>query len=137
MATPDRSRLTRHDGMMFSFTLSAGFSVLSVVFAWRRRTAPAEVAFALGAALLLAGMLVPTRLGPVKRAWMGLGHLISRVTGPVVMGLIYFGALTPIGYLRRTFGRSPLARERSASSYWIPRAPRDADERRRAMERQF
>lgn len=137
MATPARSRLTRHDGMMFAFTLAAGFSVLSVVFAWRRRTAPAEVTFALGAALLLAGMLVPTRLGPVKRAWMGLGHLISRITGPAVLALIYFVALTPIGYLRRTFGRSPLARERSAGSYWIPRAPRDADERRRAMERQF
>ncbi|MDE3129350.1 MAG: hypothetical protein KGL38_15170 [Gemmatimonadota bacterium] len=123
--------------MMFAFTLAAGFSVLSVVFAWRRRTGPAEAAFALGALLLLAGMLVPTRLGPLERAWMGLGRLISRVTGPIVMAVIYFAALTPIGYLRRTFGRSPLARERSANSYWVPRAPRDADERRRAMERQF
>jgi Saxitoxin biosynthesis operon protein SxtJ len=137
MAASDRSRLTRHDGMMFAFTLAAAFSVLSVIFAWRRRTVPAEAAFAVGAALLLAGMLVPTRLGPLKRAWMGLGTLVSKVTGPVVLALVYFVALTPIGYLRRTFGRSPLARDASAGSYWIPRAPRDADERRRALERQF
>ena len=137
MAAPDRTRLTRRDGMMFAFTLAAAFSVLSVIFAWRRRPVPAEVAFALGAVLLLAGMLVPTRLGPLKRAWMGLGTLVSKVTGPVVLALVYFVALTPIGYLRRTFGRSPLARDASADSYWIPRAPRDADERRRALERQF
>ena len=137
MATPARTRLTRHDGMTFAFTLAAGFSALSVIFAWRRRTTPAEVTFALGALLLVAGMLVPAHLGPLKRAWMGLGHAISKVTGPIVMALVYFVALTPIGYLRRTFGRSPLARERSATSYWMPRAGRDADERRRAMERQF
>jgi Saxitoxin biosynthesis operon protein SxtJ len=137
MATAHRARLTRHDGMTFAFTLAAAFSVVSVVFAWRRRAVAAEVAFALGAALLLAGMLVPTYLGPVKRVWMGLGHLISKVTGPVVLALVYYVALTPAGYLRRTFGRSPLARDRSATSYWMPRAPRNADERRRALERQF
>ncbi len=137
MATADRARLTRHDGMMFAFTLAAAFSVLSVVAAWRRRTATAEVMFALGVLLLLAGMIAPTYLGPFRRAWMALGHAISKVTSPVVMGLLYFVALTPIGYLRRTFGRSPLARSRSATSYWIPRSERDADERRRALERQF
>ena len=137
MATPARPRLTRHDGMMFAFTLAAAFSLLSVLFAWRRRTAPAEATFAIGVLLLLAGMLMPTSLGPVKRAWMGLGHAISTVTGPIVLGLIYYVALTPIGYLRRTFGKSPLARDRSAGSYWIPRAGRAADERRRALERQF
>ncbi len=137
MAPPARTRLTRHDGMMFAFTLAAGFSGLSVVFAWRRRIVPAEATFALGALLLLAGMLLPTHLGSVRRAWMGLGHAIGKITGPIVMALIYFLALAPIGYIRRTFGRSPLARERAATSYWIPRAGRDADERRRSMERQF
>jgi Saxitoxin biosynthesis operon protein SxtJ len=122
---------------MFAFTLAAAFSVLSAVLAWRHRTVPAEVAFGLGVVLLLAGLLVPTQLGPVERAWMGVGRLLSRVTAPVVMSILYFIALTPIAYLRRTFGRSPLARVPEAPSYWIPRVPRDADERRRALERQF
>ncbi len=123
--------------MRFAFTLAAAFSVLSVLLAWRQRNLAAEVAFGIGFVLLVAGAIAPTRLGPVERAWMGFGRLISRVTAPVALGIIYFVALTPIAYLRRTWGRSPLARDPSASSYWIPRASSDPDERRRALERQF
>jgi hypothetical protein len=68
---------------------------------------------------------------------MGLGHTIGRVTSPIVMGAIYYIALSPIAYLRRTFGTSPLARNPDATSYWIPRAPKPHDERRQALERQF
>lgn len=137
MAAPARARLTRQEGMKFAFTLAAAFGVLSLLSAWRRRMIVGEVTFVLGAVLLVLGAVVPTRLGPVQRAWLGLGHAIGRVTGPIALALVYFVALAPIGYLRRTFGRSPLARDPAAASYWIPCAPKDADERRRAMERQF
>lgn len=137
MAAPAPTRLTRREGMKFAFTLGAAFSVLSALLAFRHRTPGAEVAFALGVLLLLLGVLVPTRLGPVERGWMALGHAIGRVTGPIALAIIYYVALTPIGYLRRTFGRSPLARNPDSPTCWIPRAPRDADERHRALERQF
>jgi len=143
MASPARTRLTRESGMKFGFTLGAAFSVLSAVLAWRQRTTPAEVAFVLGGSLVLAGLLVPTRLDPVERVWMAFGHALSRVTGPIGLGLIYYVALAPVGYLRRTFGRSPLARDLSAPTYWIPRARAEdgtaqaPDERHRALERQF
>ncbi len=137
MAPAARPRLTRYDGMKFAFTLGAAFAAISVVLALRHRDVAAEVAFGVGALLLLLGMVVPTRLGPLERAWMGLGHAIGRVTTPIALGLIYYVALTPIGYLRRSFARSPLARDRSAETFWIPRVPRDAGERHRALERQF
>jgi hypothetical protein len=137
MAAPRSARLTRREGMKFAFTLGAAFSVLSALLAFRHRTLGAEGTFALGVLFLLAGLLAPTHLGPVQRAWMALGHTIGRVTGPIALGLIYYVALTPIGYVRRTFGRSPLARNPGAPTFWIPRARNDGDERRRAMERQF
>ena len=123
--------------MKFAFTLGAAFSVLSALLALRQRTLGAEVAFALGVLLLLLGLLAPTRLGRVERGWMVLGHAIGRVTGPIALAIIYYVALTPIGYLRRTFGRSPLARDPGAPTFWMPRARSGADERRRALERQF
>ena len=137
MATLRHTGLTRKEGMKFAFTLAAAFAVLAAVATWRHRTIPAQVLFALGAAFLLLGLAVPARLGPVQRAWMALGHAIGRVTSPIVLGSIYYLALSPIAYLRRTFGTSPLARNPEASSYWIPRAPLNADERHRALERQF
>ncbi len=137
MAASRSARLTRREGMKFAFTLGAAFSVLSALLAFRHRTLGAEGILGLGALLLLLGLLAPTRLGPVQRAWTALGHAIGRVTGPIALALIYFVALTPIGYLRRTFGRSPLARDSDASTFWIPRTRSAADERRRALERQF
>lgn len=123
--------------MKFAFTLAAAFSVLSVIAAWRGRVLTAEVTFVVGGLLLLLGLAVPTRLGPLQRAWMALGRAIGKVTSPIVMGAIYYLALTPIAYLRRTFGRSPLARNPDAESYWIPRAPKSHEDRHRALERQF
>lgn len=137
MATPRRTGLTRKEGMKFAFTLGAAFAVLAMVAAWRQRTVTAEAMFVLGAGFLLAGLAVPARLGPVQRAWMALGQAIGRVTSPIVVGTIYYVALSPIAYLRRTFGTSPLARNPKASSYWIPRASRSANDRHRSLERQF
>ena len=39
-----------------------------------------------GAARASAALVVPTQLGPVERAWMGLAHAISKVTTPIFMG---------------------------------------------------
>jgi hypothetical protein len=136
MATP-RTGLTRKEGMKFAFTLGAAFAVLAAVAAWRHRMITAKVLFALSACFLLLGMAVPARLGPVQRAWMTLGHAIGQVTSPIVLGAMYFLALSPVAYLRRTFGRSPLSRNPTAATYWIPRTQLGAEERRRALERQF
>lgn len=137
MAPSTPARLTRHQGMKFAFTLGLAFAVLSALAAWRQRVLTAYVLFVVATVLLMLGLLVPTWLGSVERAWMGLGHAIGRVTSPVVLGVIYYMALTPVAILRRTFGRSPMARDAKARTYWIPRAPQDEGERRRALERQF
>jgi hypothetical protein len=123
--------------MKFAFTLAAAFAVLGGIATWRHRPTAADVLFVLAALLLVLGVAVPTRLAPVQSAWMALGHAIGRVTSPIVLGAMYFLALSPIAYLRRTFGKSPLARDPEATTYWIPRTPVDDAERRRALERQF
>src|SRR5258707_6130820 len=46
----------------------------------------AEVVLGVGGTLVIAALLVPTWLGPIERAWMGLAHLISKVTTPIFMG---------------------------------------------------
>lgn len=136
MATP-HTGLTRKEGMTFAFTLCAAFAVLAALATWRHRTISAQVLFALAASFLLLGLAVPTRLGPVQRGWMALGHAIGRITSPIVLGAVYYLALTPVAYLRRTFGTSPLSRDSKAATYWIHRTPPDTEERRRALERQF
>jgi len=60
--------LSSAEGRRFGLTVGAAFLVLGGALAWRGR-AVAPVALALGALLLAAGVIVPTRLGPITRAW--------------------------------------------------------------------
>jgi hypothetical protein len=127
--------LSAAEGRRFAFTVGAAFLALAGISAWRARPRQALVLGTLGGLLVLAGVIVPSKLGPVIRAWTGLAHLMSKVTTPVFMGIVYFVVLTPVGLLMRVFGRRPLERSPALTSWWIARAP---DARQRAdMERQF
>ena len=135
MARGIPARLTRPEGRKFGSTVGAAFLGLSGLLWWRGRHSAALVFLALGAALISAGILAPTRLGPVHRAWMGLAHLLSRVTTPIFMGVVYFLVLTPTGGILRLFGRNPLRHPLSGTGFWV-RKP-GGEERRGRMEHQF
>ena len=65
---------------------------------------------------------------------MALAKAISKVTTPIVMGIIFFLVLTPAGILVRLFGHRPLVHPRGAGTYWHSRPE---GERRGAMDHQF
>jgi hypothetical protein len=115
--------------------VGAAFLALAGLVVWRGHALEAPVFAGLGGALVLAALLVPARLGPVYRLWMGLGVAISRVTTPVFMGLIYFAVLTPTGLLRRLTGHNRLVRPRVNKSFWVAR--RTEARQRTDMEHQF
>ncbi len=129
------ARLTAAEGRRFAVTLGAAFSALGGLLWWRGRESATVVVLGLACVLLLAGLLVPSRLEPVQRAWLGLGAALSRVTTPIFMGVVYFGVIAPIGWVLRMRGRNPLEQHRSASTCWVPRPA--AARSRRDMERQF
>lgn len=135
MARRVPARLTAGEGRRFGLTVGGAFLVMSAVAWWRGYDLVAAVMGAIGAALALAGLAVPTRLGPVERAWMRLAHAISRVTTPIVMAAMYFLVLTPVGVARRVFGGNPLVHEASDTGFWKPRP--EGRRRTGSMERQF
>lgn len=65
----------------------------------------------LGAALGGWALLAPGTLRPVYRAWMWFGLLLSRITNPIILGIVYFVVFTPIALVMRLFGRDILARK--------------------------
>ena len=134
--TSDRpaARATPRELRQFARTVGGAFVVLAAVGAWRHRAVPAVAFGVAGVLLAAAGVIAPGRLGPLFRAWMGLAHVISRVTTPIVLGLVYFGVFTPFGLVMRLAGRRPLARPRGAASFWVERAP---EARRSDLHRQF
>jgi len=133
LAVAVSARLTPREGRKFAFTVGAAFLVVSALSLWRGHYYPPRVLAGLGAAFLLAGLLVPGRLSGVHRGWMALGHAIGRVTSPIVIAALYFLVLTPVGVLLRVTGRNPLWHREHGGGFWLP-ATADG---RSDLERQF
>ncbi len=125
--------LTAAEGRKFAFTVGIAFLVLGAFVLWRELDRLATVFGTLGGVLLALGVAMPAQLGPLQRAWMGLAHLISKITTPIFMGVIYFVVITPISFLLALFGKRPL-RVKQGASYWQVR-PDDAQ--RSDLTRQF
>jgi len=119
MAEGIPARLTPREGRRFALPVGGVFVVLAALSLWRGHYWPPRVLAGLGAALLLAGLLIPGRLGPVYRAWMGLARALSKVTTPIFLGVVYFGVMMPIGLVRRLMGKNPLRHRAENDSYWV------------------
>ena len=90
------------------------------------------------AALFLAAVLVrPGVLAPLNRLWMRFGRLLHMLTNPVIMGLVFFLAVTPTAVIMRVLGKDLLNRrlDPAAESYWIERRP--PGPRPETMKQQF
>lgn len=135
MAARIPARLSPAEGRHFGLTVGAAFVLLGAIALWRGHELSAGVFVGIGVSLVAAALLLPARLGPIYRFWMGLAAAISKVTTPVAMGIVYFVVVTPIGLLRRLAGKDSLVRPRTASTFWVSRSP--GGERRTGMERQF
>lgn len=87
--------------------------------------APRLWALAPAAAFLALAWLAPRTLAPLNRLWTRFGLLLARVMNPLVLGLLFYGAVTPMGLVMRALGKDPLRRrfEPEAASYWIARRP--------------
>jgi hypothetical protein len=118
LAARTPARLTPPEGRKFAFTLAAAFAGLAALLWWRERRTVATALAGVSVAFAVAGLLLPGRLGPVYRGWMGLAHGISKITTPIFMAVVYFLVITPIGMVRRMAGGNPL---RAHQSGWVDR----------------
>jgi saxitoxin biosynthesis operon SxtJ-like protein len=134
--TPARlsSPLSPPEGRKFGLTVGCAFLVIAVISRWRGHEVPPIIFALLAASLIIAGLVVPGRLGPIHRAWMGIALAISKVTAPLFMGLVYFVGFTPLGVARRLMGKNALVHPVTPDGYWFRR---DAAHQRGDLERQF
>jgi hypothetical protein len=88
------------------------------------------IVFSLGLLLVLFGSLFPRALIYPNRAWMLLAEALGFVSTRLVLGIVFFLIITPIGVVKRLFGWDPLGRRAaSASSYWHPYSERQRNTR--------
>ena len=90
-----------------------------------------------GSTLIAMAVACPAALAPLNRLWMKFGLLLFQLINPVVMAVLYYFCIVPMGLIMRLYRKDPLKlrRDLAARSYWEPREP--ASPVSRGMKDQF
>jgi hypothetical protein len=106
----------------FGLTVGGAFAAFALIAWWRGHPISTRVLGGLGGALIVGGAVLPTLLGPVYSAWMGLAKVLSSITTPIFLGIVYFVIFTPVGIVRRLLGKDALDRDLVKNSYFVARS---------------
>ena len=69
---------------------------------------------------LVLGILNSNLLSPLNKLWFKFGILLGKIISPLIMGIIFFLVVTPIGLIMRLLGKDLLNLQyRDYQSYWI------------------
>jgi hypothetical protein len=87
--------------------------------------APRLWSLIIGGGFLLVALTAPSLLAPLNRLWTRFGLLLHKIVSPLVLGIMFFLVITPIGVVMRAFGKDPLRLkfDKGSASYWIARDP--------------
>ena len=68
----------------------------------------------------ILGILNSKILTPLNKVWMRFGILLGNFVSPIVMGIIFFGVVTPTGLLLKLFNKDILnLKENRNDTYWL------------------
>jgi uncharacterized membrane protein HdeD (DUF308 family) len=92
-------------------------------------------AMILGSLLIVLGAVAPQSLKQVHRGWMKVGHVLGTINTRIILGIIYYLLITPMGLVMRLMGKDPMHRvlTQGTDTYRVLRAPRP----RHHMRNQF
>ena len=81
---------------------------------------------------LIMTIIRPNLFTFLNRSWIQFGIFLGKIISPIVMGLVFFFVVTPIGILVRILKKDVMSLKRGASSYWINR-----EDKLQSMKKQF
>lgn len=119
----------------FGFTTGLAFLLLGGLLHFRHHGAGRPFS-AIAALLLLLAALAPRWLRFLYRPWMRLAEIIGSITSRLILSILFFLVVTPIGWLQRLFGKRPLEFnfKTGDTTYWKRRSGRPTSE---DYEKQF
>lgn len=99
-------------------------TVLILIGLWQWRQGSFEtgrlVLWSVGGFLVLAGLTAPMILKPLYAVWMKLAHALAWLNTRIIISLLFFLVITPIGFIMRLIKRDLLNEKinQGAKSYW-------------------
>ncbi len=109
----------------FGYLFAAVFTIIAFWPLWPLR-APNPYWLGGAGAWLAVALICPRLLAPLYKGWMKFGHALGWINARLILGVVFFALVTPIGLIMRLFGKDPLRmRTKKSASYWIRRDPLD------------
>ncbi len=81
---------------------------------------------------LIITIIKPNLFIFLNKLWIKFGISLGKIISPIVMGLVFFFVVTPIGILLKILKKDIMGSKRGASSYWINR-----EDKLQSMKKQF
>ena len=88
--------------------------------------------FLLSLVFLFITLIRPNLFTFINKLWIQFGIILGKIISPIVMGLVFFFVVTPIGILLRILKKDLMCLKTGTSSYWINR-----EDKLQSMKKQF
>lgn len=122
MHSTERTVKSKAELRRYGLIMAGALGAFALLAWWRQHGALPWLA---GASLLFAtfALVAPAALRPVEAIWMRVGEVLGNAMSMVLLTLLFFLLITPIGLLVRLFSGDTLGRkpDPSLATYWIPR----------------
>lgn len=117
-------RVTLGSDKNFGLVMAGAFAVLWL-WPWLRHGHSLRWwALVLSLIFLGVALVVPAWLAPLNSLWFKLGLALQKVVSPLIMGLLFYAAVLPVGLILRLTGKDLLRLKRGdETTYWIAREP--------------
>jgi hypothetical protein len=131
--TPEQPTVSTRDLCIFGLTVGIAFGTMfGVVLPLLRRSGLRAWPWAVAAVLVAAALGAPESLRRFHKVWMRLGHVLGAIQSRVLLAIVFFLVVTPLGLLRR-LARKAHGFDPQAATYRVPSVARPP----RSMERPF
>jgi len=88
-----------------------------------------------GGILIVLGLVAPKSLNPIYHGWMRFGLILHKIQTPIIMGIVFYLIIWPMGFIKSLLGEDPMRRKLNPKmdTYRVPSKPRT----KVSMERPF
>ena len=123
------------DLRQFGLLVGGVFAIIGLWPIVFRSESPRLWAMILGSLLIVLGVIAPQSLKQVYGGWMKVGQVLGSINTKIILAIIYYLLITPMGLVMRLMGKDPMHRAlaQGTDTYRIVRTPRP----RQHMRNQF
>jgi len=109
----------------FGLTIGIALGLLAGLLWWKEKDTYSIFAI-IASAFILLGLILPSVLKPLQKAWMMLAVIMGWIMTRIILGILFYLVFTAIGGIGRLLGKQflDLTIDHTIKSYWIKREPK-------------